>query len=345
MTLREINQRSNEIFKQLVEAYVETGEPIGSRTLSRKLSASLSPATIRNIMADLEDAGFLYSPHTSAGRLPTDKGLRYFVNALLEVDDLQIEKNQIKQLIGSSGKKTEDILNSLSKTLSGLSNCASLVMAPKNDAPLKHIEFIQLSHNRLLVILVNQEDIVENRIIEVSDGFTPVILNKASQYLSQHIYGKTLEEALLFIKKQRLLDQSNIDAITSKLIKEGLAVWSNNDSKTGSLIIKGQSKLLESIQEIEDLEHIKALLTSLDTQDSMSELVNATLNGDGIQIFIGSENKLFSHAGCSMVVAPYKNSHHRIVGAIGVVGPQRMNYNKIIPLVDYTSKLISKILK
>jgi heat-inducible transcriptional repressor len=346
MTLRKINQRSNEIFKQLVESYVETGEPVGSRTLSRKLPQSLSPATIRNIMADLEDAGLLYAPHTSAGRLPTDQGLRYFINALLEVGDLDAaEKEHIEELARKNGKQTDDLLSYLTETLSGLSNCASLVMAPKIDAALNHIEFVRLSNNRALVVLEDQDGVVENRIITLSEDFTPSILNKASQYLSQHIYGKTLQEAISFINQQKILYQSNLDELTSNIVEKGLAIWSDGDQKKGSLIIKGRGNLLNSVQEMQELEKIRVLFNTLDTKDSMSELLTSTLNAEGVQIFIGAENELFSYAGCSMVIAPYKNSSQKIIGAVGVVGPQRMNYGRIIPLVDYTSKLISKLIR
>jgi heat-inducible transcriptional repressor len=346
MTLRKINQRSNEIFKQLVESYVETGEPVGSRTLSRKLPQSLSPATIRNIMADLEDAGLLYAPHTSAGRLPTDKGMRYFISALLEVGDLDdAEKEHIEQLAKKNGQQTNDLLTHLTEALSGLSNCASLVMAPKIDSELNHIEFVRLSNNRALVVLVNQDGMVENRIITLGEDFTPSILAKASQYLNQHIYGKTLNEAISFIGQQKIIDQSNLDELTSSIVKRGLAIWSDDDQQKGSLIVKGRGNLLNSVQEIQDLEKIRVLFNTLDTKDSMSELLTATLNAEGVQIFIGSENELFSHAGCSMVIAPYKNSSQKIIGAVGVVGPQRMNYGRIIPLVDYTSKLISKLIR
>lgn len=346
MTLREINQRSNEIFKQLVESYVETGEPVGSRTISRKMQQPLSPATIRNIMADLEDAGLLYAPHTSAGRLPTDQGLRYFVNALLEVGDIELnEKKQIEELATSTDKNIDDLLDILTDKLSGLSHCASIVMAPKIESPLHHIEFIHLSSERALVILVTQEGTVENRIITLPADFTPGILTKAAQYLNKYIYGKTLTEAIAFIKEQKILDQSNLDELTSKVVKQGLAMWSGHDQKNSSLIIKGQANLLKSVQEIQDLEQIKHLFSTLDAKDSMAKLLDSTLQAEGIQIFIGAENKLFSNAGCSMVVAPYKNSSQKIIGAIGVVGPQRMNYGRIIPLVDYTSKLISKLIK
>jgi heat-inducible transcriptional repressor len=346
MTQRDINQRSNEIFKHLVEAYVETGEPIGSRTLSRKLSQSLSPATIRNIMADLEDAGLLYSPHTSAGRLPTEHGLRYFVNGLLEVGDIkESEKMQINKMCEESSSNLETLLERATQTLSGMANCAGVVMSPKSDSTLSHIEFVYLSKDRALVILVDQNDMIENRIIHIPDYVTHATLTKASQYLNQYVYGKTLSEVLQIIKDQRNTDQLDLDSLTSKIIDAGLAVWSGGDVKeSGSLIVRGQGNLLDSIQEMQELEKIRYLFNALDAKDSVCNLLNATLTAEGTQIFIGAENPLFANSGCSMVIAPYQNSRNKIIGAIGVVGPSRMNYGRIIPLVDYTAKLISKLL-
>ncbi|CAO5675525.1 MAG: Heat-inducible transcription repressor HrcA [Holosporales bacterium] len=347
MSQRDINNRSNEIFKHLVEAYVETGEPVGSRTLSRKLSHPLSPATIRNIMADLEDAGLLYSPHTSAGRLPTEHGLRYFVNGLLEVGDLNdSEKYQIDNLFNDTSSNLENLLDRATQMLSGLAHCAGVVMSPKADSALSHIEFVYLSKEKALVVLVDQNDMIENRIIHIPEHVTHSTLLKASEYLNQYIFGKTLTEVLEIINQQKKTDQSALDALTSKVVDAGLAVWSYQDDvkDKGSLIVRGQANLLNSIQEMQDLENIRSLFNALDAKESISGLLNATLNAEGIQIFIGAENPLFSNSGCSMVIAPYQNSKQKIIGAIGVVGPSRMNYGRIIPLVDYTAKIISKLL-
>ncbi|CAO5679040.1 MAG: Heat-inducible transcription repressor HrcA [Holosporales bacterium] len=343
MKVREINQRSNEIFKELVESYVETGEPVGSRTISRRLTQTLSPATIRNIMADLEDAGLLYSPHISAGRLPTDHGLQYFVNALLEVSDItDLERQEIESNIISC--QLDDILQNASKALSGLSQCACIVAAPRIDPILSHIEFVYLSSNRALVVLVDQDDMIENRVISLPENTTPDVLHKAAQCLNQHIYGKTLNDLLALVREQRLLDQSDLDALTSKVVSQGLAVWSDTQQK-GHLIIKGQSRLLDSIHAMDDLEKIRQLFNTLDTTESVDQLLRATLQADGVQIFIGSENNLFTTAGCSAILAPYQNANNKIIGAIGVVGPARMNYRRVIPLVDYTAKLIGKLMK
>ncbi|MBP9752942.1 MAG: heat-inducible transcriptional repressor HrcA [Proteobacteria bacterium] len=347
MTQRDINNRSNEIFKHLVEAYVETGEPVGSRTLSRMLSQSLSPATIRNIMADLEDAGLLYSPHTSAGRLPTEHGLRYFVNGLLEVGDLKdFEKRQIDDLFKGTSSNLDDLLEKATQMLSGLAHCAGVVMSPKSDATLSHIEFVYLSKDRALVVLVDQNEMIENRIIHIPEHVTHATLSKASQYLNQYVFGKTLNEVLEIITQQKQNDQSQLDVLTSKVVEAGLAVWSGHDEikDKGSLIVRGQSNLLNSIQEMQDLENIRSLFNALDAKESISTLLNSTLNAEGIQIFIGSESSFFSNSGCSMVIAPYQNSKQKIIGAIGVVGPSRMNYGRIIPLVDYTAKIISKLM-
>lgn len=344
MTIRELSKRSNDIFKQLVESYVETGIPVGSRTLSRRLQQNLSPATIRNIMADLEEAGLLYAPHTSAGRLPTEHGLRYFINGLLEVGDITLqEKEKIDSLVKGSNYNLDELLDQANRALSGLSQCAGVVVSPKLESTLSHVEFVYLSKGRALVVLVSQEGMIENRIILIPESITPSILTQASQYLSSCIYGKTLSEVIEFIQKEKILVQSNLNSLTNKVIEAGLAVWSEPESK-GSLIVHGQAHLLDSVQEMQDLENIRELFATLDAKESVYGLLNETVQAEGIQIFIGAENPLFAKSGCSMVTASYTSSSKKIIGSIGVVGPVRMNYGRIIPLVDYTAKLISKLL-
>lgn len=340
----ELSERSREIFRQIVDAYVETGEPVGSRTLSRRLSVSLSPATIRNVMADLEEAGLLYAPHTSAGRLPTEAGMRMFVSGLLELGKVsESERDRIDAQCRTNGKSLETLLEEALTTLSGLSRCAGLVLAPKSQVALKHIEFIPLGPGRALVVLVTDDGLVENRVLELPREVTPSSLVEATNYLNARLVGRTLEEA-----RQQMLDElesqrSQLDELTGKVIAAGLATWAGGN-KGGQLIVRGQSHLLDDVTALNDLERIRALFEALETKEHLLRLLDLTNGAEGVQIFIGAENELFKVSGCTMIVAPYHNSRERIVGAIGVIGPTRINYARIIPLVDYTAKVVGRLI-
>ena len=344
LSISELSRRSLEIFRELVDTYVETGEPVGSRTLSRRLQTPLSPATIRNIMADLEEAGLLYAPHTSAGRLPTDEGLRLFVHGLLEVGDLSDQdRHYLNQLSETTGQSIDKVLERATSLLSGLSKCAGLVMAPKTDAPLKHIEFVHLSPGRALVVLISEDDVVENRLIDVPKGITPSTLIEATNYLSTRLTGRTLDQAKNTIHEELNHYQAHLNDLAAKVVEAGLAVWAGGD-QGGSLIVKGQSHLLQGVTEMADLEQIRQLFQVLETKETLHQLLDASIKADGVQIFIGSDNNLFKLSGCSLVVSPYHNSRHEILGAIGIIGPARMNYGKIIPLVDYTAKMVGRLM-
>jgi heat-inducible transcriptional repressor len=344
--LAELNERSREVFRHIVEAYVETGEPVGSRTLSRKLGQHLSPATIRNVMADLQDTGLLYAPHTSAGRLPTDLGLRLFVDGLLEVGRLSAEERQhIDIQCSAAGRSFAQVLEQASQILAGLSQCAGLVMAPKTEGALKHVEFVSLSPGRALVVMVTENGLVENRVIELPPGLTVSELVKASNYLNARLMGRTIGEARGDVLAELDANRAELDALTQKVVEAGLATWSGSGKgDDGYLIVRGQSKLLGDVTAIEDLERIRLLFETLETKETMVRLLDATQGGDGVQIFIGAENKLFGMGGCSMVIAPYTNAKEQIVGAIGVIGPTRLNYARIIPMVDYTAKVIGRLI-
>ncbi len=345
LKLSDLNTRSLEVFREIIEAFIETGEPVGSRTLSRRLKNPLSPATIRNVMADLEDSGLLYAPHTSAGRLPTDDGLRFFVDGLLEIGDLNLaDREEIERRCRAENLSVDGVLEEASRMLSGLSCCAGLVMTPKTNAPLKHLEFVPLGASRVLAVLIAMDGTIENRILQLPEPISPSILNEASNYISSRIYGRTLEEAKAIIEKEMLQHNEQLNILTTKVIEMGLGVWAGDEVNPRSLIIKGQSNLLENVTEIQDLDHIRSLFQVLDTKDSLMQLLNASILADGVKIFIGSENSLFRLSGCSMVVSPYSNNEQKIIGAIGVVGPSRMNYSRIIPLVDYTAKIVGKII-
>ncbi|WP_207485011.1 heat-inducible transcriptional repressor HrcA [Arenibaculum pallidiluteum] len=340
--ISELNQRSREIFRTIVDAYVETGEPIGSRTISRRLGITLSPATIRNVMADLEEQGLLYAPHTSAGRLPTEAGLRLFVHGLLELGGLtDKERESIELKCQASGRSLRDVLDEATTMLSGLSSCAGLVLAPKTDQPLRHMEFVNLAPGRALVVMVTADGLVENRVMDVPMGLPASTLQMASNYLNAKLVGRTLDEVRSEVLREMEAQKSQLDALSSKVVEAGLATWSGS---TGQLIVRGQARLLEDVTALSDLERIRSLFEALETKEAMLRLIEATGRADGVQIFIGAENQLFNHAGCSLVIAPYQNSREQIVGAIGVIGPTRINYARIIPMVDYTAKVISRLL-
>jgi heat-inducible transcriptional repressor len=294
-------------------------------------------------MADLEEAGLLFAPHTSAGRLPTEAGLRLFVSGLLELGGLSdSERQSIDGRCSAAGKSLSQALEEASVMLSGLSRCASLVVAPKTERPLKHIEFVPLAPGRALVVMVTEDGLVENRLIEVSLGTLPSSLQAAGNYLNSRLRGRTVDEAKLAILNEVEQRRTQLDELTTKLVEAGLASW-GGDGRS-SLIGKGQANLLEDVSALTDLERLRTLFDALETKETMVRLLDATREGEGVQIYIGADNPLFGMAGCSMVVAPYTNSREQVVGAIGVVGPTRINYARIIPMVDYTAKVIGRML-
>ncbi|MFZ5782022.1 MAG: heat-inducible transcriptional repressor HrcA [Pseudomonadota bacterium] len=341
-TIAELNERAREVLRLVVEGYVETGEPVGSRALTRRLTETLSPATIRNIMADLQDLGLLYAPHTSAGRLPTDAGLRLFVNGLLEVGNIsEEERESIEARCATVGRSVTEALEQATALLSGLSRCAGLVMAPKTEQPLKHIEFVHLGPGRALVVTVTQSGHVENRVIDTPLGMPASALVEASNYLNARLIGRTLEEARRLILDDLKLQRAELNDLTARVIESGIATWAGEPGS--ALIVRGQARLLEDITAIEDLERVRALFDALERGESFVRLLELANNASGVQIFIGSDNPLFSNTGCSMVVAPFRDSQERILGAIGVIGPTRLNYARIIPLVDYTARTIGRV--
>jgi heat-inducible transcriptional repressor len=342
-TVEDLNDRSRQILRHIVEAFVETGAPIGSRTLSRRLGMNLSPATIRNVMADLEDLGLLLAPHTSAGRLPTDLGLRLFVHGLLEHGNLtRDERRHIESECAAAGKSLPEVLEKASTMLSDLSHCAGLVVAPKVEAPFKHIEFVSLGPGRALVVMITATGVVENRIIDVPMGMPASSLVEATNYLSSRLVGRTLAEAARNIRGELMAQRAELDELTSKVVEQGLAVWAG-EAQTGALIVRGQAQLLEDVTALDDLERIRQLFSALETKEALLSLLDLTDTAEGVQIFIGAENDLFGLAGCSMIIAPYSNSAQQLVGAIGVIGPTRIDYARIIPMVDYTAKVIGRV--
>ncbi len=342
--IKELNDRSREIFRLIVDSYLDTGDPIGSRTVSHRLKSKLSPATIRNVMADLEAAGLLFSPYTSAGRIPTDTGLRLFVDGLLEIGNLTAaERANIESKCAAVGNSVKGMLEEASTAISGLSGCAGLVMAPKTDTPLRHIEFVSLSPGRALVVMVTENGVVENRVIETPPGLPPSALVEATNYLGTRLVGRTVSEAYNDIHQELETHQAQIDELTSQVVESGLASWTGDDLQNRTLIVRGQANLLDDATVQADLEHIRTLFNALEKRETMLKLLSLADSAEGVQIFIGASNTLFNMAGCSVIVSPYQNARDEIVGAIGVIGPTRMNYARIVPIVDYTAKLIGKL--
>lgn len=340
-----LDARSSAVLREIVEQYVATGEPVGSRTLSRRLPLALSPATIRNVMADLTESGLLFAPHTSAGRLPTDQGVRLFVDGLLQFGELSDEdRDAISNALQSSGRSLEDTLAEASTMLSGLSSAAGVVLAPKTEGNnLKHIEFVPLGHGRALVILVSAEGQVENRVIDIPPGLPPSALQQASNYLNARLSGRPLLELRRIVADEMAANRTELDELSSKVVEAGLATWAG-PGRGGSLIVRGQGRLLSDVTQIDRLATIRQLFDRLETQETMAQLLELAEKSDGVRIFIGAESGLFGAAGVSMVVAPARNAANRIVGALGVIGPTRINYGRIIPVVDYTARVIGRLL-
>ncbi len=344
--LAALNERSREIFRQIVENYLASGEPLGSRNISRLLSMSLSPASVRNVMADLEQAGLIYAPHTSAGRLPTEHGLRFFVDAMLEIGDLdqaERERIEVQMRAAAMEQNFEGALAQASTMLSGLSRGAGVVATTKADVPLKHIEFVRLDPGRALVVLVSEDGSVENRLVDLPPGLPASALVEAGNFLNARIRGRTLAEVKEETRALHEMMEQELDALTARLIESGVAMPANA-AEGRHLIVRGQANLLEDLKAIEDLERIRLLFEDLETQTDVVELLTRAEHGEGVRIFIGSENKLFSLSGSSLIAAPFHDPNQKIVGVLGVIGPTRLNYARIVPMVDYTARVLSRII-
>ncbi len=347
VSLAALNERSREIFRQIVESYLATGEPVGSRNLSRLLPITLSPASVRNVMSDLEQLGLIYAPHTSAGRLPTELGLRFFVDALMQVGDLsEQERRSIEsQFAGTrTAKSLEALLTEASQTLSGLTRSAGVVLTAKSNVRLKHVEFVRLEPERALAVLVSEDGQVENRVLNIPSGFPTSSLTEAGNFLNARIRGKTLGELRSEIEKAVAEGQAELDQLTQKVISAGLASWSGGEDEERQLIVRGHANLLEDLRALEDLERVRSLFDALETKRGVIDLLGRAEKAEGVRIFIGSENNLFSLSGSSTIVAPYRDGKGRIIGVIGVIGPTRLNYARVIPMVDYTARVVSRLL-
>jgi len=345
--LAQLNERSRDIFRQIVESYLATGEPVGSRNISRLIAMPLSPASVRNVMADLEQLGLIYAPHTSAGRLPTELGLRFFVDALMQVGDLnEAERQSIQSQLTSVGHahSVEAALDQALTRLSGLTRAAAVVLTPKSNARLKHIEFVRLEPEQALVILVGEDGQVENRVLTLPPGVPSSAITEAGNFLNARIRGRTLAEARLELETALGEARAELDQLTQKVISAGIASWSGGESEDRQLIVRGHANLLEDLHALEDLERVRLLFEDLETKRGVIDLLGRAETAEGVRIFIGSENKLFSLSGSSTIISPYRDAAGHIVGVLGVIGPTRLNYARVIPTVDYAARIVTRLL-
>ncbi|MGP9788758.1 heat-inducible transcriptional repressor HrcA [Roseinatronobacter sp. NSM] len=343
--LSEMNDRSREVFRRVVESYLGTGAPVGSRSLTRDMSEKVSAATVRNVMQDLEYLGLLGSPHVSAGRVPTNLGLRLFVDSLLEVAPLDnADRAKLDSTMGSNERDVGSLLDAVGGALSGVTQGASLVLSPKHEAALRHIEFVSLAPDRALVVLVFVDGHVENRVFTPPRGLTPSSLREAANYLNSMVDGASVPQLLARFRREISRNRREIDGLAASLVEQGLAVWENEGEPQERLIVRGRANLLDDGAGTEDIDRIRTLFDDLERKRDIAEFLELTEQGEGVRIFIGAENRLFSLTGSSLVVSPYMNAERKIIGAVGVIGPTRLNYGRIVPIVDYTAQLVGRIL-
>ncbi len=342
--LTEMNDRTREVFRRVVESYLTSGDPVGSRTLTRSMTEKVSAATIRNTMQDLEFLGLLDSPHVSAGRIPTQLGLRMFVDSLLEVGTVSTEdRARIDSTAQNADGDVATLLDQVGAALSGITRGASLVLSPKHEAAIRHIEFVSLSSDRALVVLVFADGHVENRLFTPPPGQTPSSMREAANFLNALAEGRTLSDLRRTMATEIAQRRQEIDQLARALVESGIATWENAGERTERLIVRGQSNLLEGATEPTNIDRIRTLFDDLERKRDISDFLELTDSGEGVRIFIGSENKLFSLSGSSLVVSSYMNSDRKIIGAVGVIGPTRLNYGRIVPIVDYTAQLVGRL--
>ena len=344
-----LDERARDIFRRIVEHYLETGEPVGSRTMARG-GVALSPASIRNTMQDLTALGLLEAPHTSAGRLPTHLGLRLFVDGLLEVGDLADEERRTIEArlpAGAGGPPSlEGALDRASALLSGLAGGAGVVVAPVREAGVKHVEFVALGPEQALVVMVFEDGQVENRLLPLAPGLPPSALQEASNWLNARLRGRTLAEAKGELDSERGRAARELDAAAARLVDAGLAMWGGADGdRARALIVRGRANLLGDSAEAADLARVRLLFDDLEQKERLIGLLDDVRGAQGVRIFIGAETQLFSLSGSAVIAAPYMNGRRQVVGAIGVIGPARLNYARVIPLVDYTARMLGRLLE
>jgi len=344
LSLPALDQRARDIFRRIVESYLETGDPVGSRTLSTQ-GVALSPASIRSTMQELTLAGLLAAPHTSAGRVPTHAGLRLFVDGFLEIGDVgREERREIDARLAGSGRGFEAALDQASALLSGLAGGAGIVASPVREAGVKHVEFVALGRDQALAVLVADDGSIENRLMPLAAGVTPSTLQEASNFLNARLKGRPLAEAKQEMRAEMSEARQALDAAAARLVEDGLAAWSGGPDRDRRLIVRGRANLLNDARATEDLDRVRILFDDLEQKEQLIGLLDGVSTAQGVRIFIGAETRLFSLSGSAVIAAPYMNGRQRVLGAIGVIGPTRLNYARVIPLVDYTARVLGQLL-
>jgi heat-inducible transcriptional repressor len=342
--ITELNDRTRTIFRVVVESYLESGAPVGSRTLSKVSGLNLSPASIRNVMQDLEEAGLLAAPHTSAGRMPTESGLRLFVDGMMQAAEPTADERRAIESQIDAGGPIESALAAATAALSGLSACAGVVMVPKREAVLKQFSFARLSATQALAIMVGADGSVENRLVEIAPSVSDSALAEAGNYISARLSGLTLSEALVRLDAEIRAEKAALDTVSADIVRRGLAIWSLDANDRPVLIVRGQSHLLDEAAAA-DLDRVRQLLDELESKEEIARLIDSAREAQSTRIFIGSENNLFSLSGSSVIAAPYREAGGKIVGVVGVIGPTRLNYARIVPMVDFTAQALSRLMK
>lgn len=342
-SIGEMSERARDVFRLVVEAYLDSGQPVGSRTISRTSHLSLSPASIRNVMQDLEELGLLTHPHTSAGRMPTETGLRLFVDAIMQVAEPRPEDRAAIEALIDRGGPIEEAISNATAALSGLSACAGIVLVPKEEPVLRQLAFVPLSPRQAVAVVVGSDGSVENRVFDLPPGATPSMLVEVGNYVSARLAGLTLSEARARLGGEIKAGRAALDRAAHELIARGLAVWSRDGARRPVLIVRGQAKLIdESVAA--DLERVRQLLDELEGKEEIARLLDRAREGEAMKIFIGSENELFALSGSSVIAAPYRGRDGKVVGVVGVIGPTRLNYARVVPMVDFTAKALSRLM-
>ena len=337
----ELNNRAREIFRLVVEGYLSSGHPVGSKTLAEERGLNLSPASIRSVLAELESLGLLAAPHTSAGRMPTDTGLRLFVDGMMQVGEPSAEERAaIERRLGQPGP-IEQALETVSALLSDLSGAAGMVMVPRREPRIAQLSLVPLTSERALAVLVGEDGHVENRVIELGAPTPPGVLEQASNFITARLAGRTLAEAVTAMRQEIAAGRSQLDEASRELVERGLAVWSEDAARRPVLIVRGQANLLDETA-LGDLERVRQLIDDLEGKQSVADLLDNAREAEATRIFIGSENRLFALSGSSVIAAPYRDREGRVVGVLGVIGPTRLNYARVVPMVDFTARSLGK---
>lgn len=344
--ISDLNDRARDVFRLAVEAYLEAGLPVGSRTLARTTALNLSPASIRNVMQDLEEAGLLAAPHTSAGRVPTEAGLRLFVDGMMQVAEPNADdRAHIEASLSiNANSSVETALANATAALSGLSACAGLVLVPGQERILRQVAFVPLGSDQALVVLVGTDGAIENRVMSIPPDLPDGALVEAGNYVTASLAGLTLSQAQARLRADIRSQQLAMDRAASGLVERGLAMWSADSAERPVLIVRGQANLIDENAGA-DIERVRQLLDELETKQDIAHLLSAAGEGTSTRIFIGSENKLFALSGSSVIAAPWHGDDGRVIGVVGVIGPTRLNYARIVPMVDFTAQSLSRIMR